>query len=122
MGGVPLLPEELARAEEEPSAHFPAHDVAPLVAEQREIAPGVDPVLVRIPDHRLGGGADDQLLVELSLGVHDDSGLILCSLKPVVGHHGALLSEALDVLRLTAEEGLGDQEGEVGVADAGLLK
>ena len=122
MGCMTLLPEELARAEEETGAHLPAHDVAPLIAEQREVAPGVDPILVRIPDHGLRGGADDQLLVELSLGVHDDSRLVLCRLEPVVGHHSTLLGEALDMLRLPTEEGLRDQKGEVGVADTGLLK
>ena len=122
MGGVTLLPEELARSEEETGTHLPAHDVAPLIAEQGEVAPGVDPILVRIPDHSLRGGADDQLLIELSLGVDDDSGLVFCRLEPIVSHHSALLGKALDMLRLPAEEGLRDQEGKVGVADAGLLK
>ncbi len=36
-----------------------------------------------------------------------------------MGHHGALLGEALHVLRLTAEVGLGDEQGEVGVHVAG---
>ena len=39
MGGMPLLPQELRRAEEKPGAHLPAHYIGPLVAQDREIPP-----------------------------------------------------------------------------------
>ncbi len=42
--GVPLLPEELGGAEEEPGPLLPADDVRPLVDEDGQVAPGVDPV------------------------------------------------------------------------------
>ena len=44
VGGVAFLPEELGRAQEQPGAHLPAHDVAPLVDEQRQIAIALNPV------------------------------------------------------------------------------
>lgn len=45
-----FLPEELGGAEEEPGAEFPAHDVGPLVDEEREVAVALDPVFVGVPD------------------------------------------------------------------------
>ncbi len=65
VGGVAFLPEELGRAQEQPRAHLPADDVAPLVDEQRQVAVALDPVLVGVPDDRLGRRPDDQLLFEL---------------------------------------------------------
>src|SRR3712207_8114273 len=35
---VSLLPQELERSKEEPRPHLPAHDVRPLVDEQRQVA------------------------------------------------------------------------------------
>ena len=45
---VALLPEELGRAQEQPRAHLPAHDVGPLVDEQRQIAVALHPLRERI--------------------------------------------------------------------------
>jgi len=53
MRGVPLLPEELPCAQEEARTEFPAHDVGPLVVEQRQVAVGLDPAGVRRPDDGL---------------------------------------------------------------------
>ena len=39
-----------------------------------------------------------------------------------MGDDGALLGEALDMLGLTGEEALGDEEGEVGVLVTGLFE
>ena len=55
-------------------------------------------------DHRLAGGPHDERLLEL--------------LAAAVGDHGQLGGEALDVLGLALQEGLGDEEREVGVLGA----
>ena len=117
-----LLPEELGRAQEQARAHLPPHDVGPLVAEDGQVAVGLDPVLVRIPDDRLRRRPHDQLLLELRIGVHDDPLALGIVLQAVVRHHGALLGEALDVVRLLREEGLGNEEREVGVLVSRLLE
>ncbi len=117
VGGVALLPEELGRAQEEPRAHLPADDVGPLVELDREVAVGLDPAGVRVPDDRLGRRADDERLLELGVGVDDELARVV-RLEAVVRHDGALLREAVDVGRLAGEEALRDEEREVGVAVA----
>ncbi len=65
VGGVALLPEELGGAQEEPGAHLPADHVAPLVDQQRQVAPALDPLGEHRVDDRLGGGPHHQRLLEL---------------------------------------------------------
>ena len=106
--GVPFLPEELERAQEEPRAHLPAHDVRPLVDEQRQIAIALHPLGEHRVDDRLGRGPNDQRLVELlAAAVRDD---------------GDFGREAFDVLRLLGEEALRDEQREVRVLVARRLE
>ena len=65
MRGVAFLPEELTGSQEEPSPHFPPHDVRPLVDQQRKITIGLDPPAECIADDRLAGGADDERLFQV---------------------------------------------------------
>ncbi len=122
VGRVALLPEELRGAQEQARAHLPADDVAPLVAQDGEVAPGRDPVLVGAPDDGLGGRTDNQLLFELRFRVHHHAGPVGVVHQAVVRDHGALLGESRHMLGLTAEEGLGDEEREIGVLHAGALE
>ena len=100
VGGVALLPEELGGAQEQAGAHLPAHDVGPLVDEQRQVAVALDPLGVGVPDDRLARRADDQLLLQLGLGIDDHAAAVGVVLQAVVGDDGALLGEALDVVGL----------------------
>ena len=106
--GVPLLPEELGRPQEQPRDLLPAHDVRPLVDQDREIAPGLDPLRVHRADDRLGGRADDEPLLE--------------HLVAALRHPRDLRREALDVLRLPHQEALGNEEREVRVDVPGRLE
>ena len=107
VGGVALLPQELAGAQEQAGPQLPAHDVGPLVQEQRQVAVALDPLGHVLADDRLAGGPhDDGLLELLAAGMGDDRQL------------GA---EALDVLGLAAQVALGDEQREVGVLGAGRL-
>jgi hypothetical protein len=90
VGGVALLPQELGGPQEHAGALLPAHDVGPLVHEQREVAVAVDPAGEEVADDGLAGRADDVGLVELfAAGVGDDR---------------ELGREALDVLGLLGDE------------------
>ena len=122
VGGVALLPEEFGGAEERSRAHLPAHHVAPLVAQDGQVAVGMYPVFVGVPDHCFRCRPDDELLFELGLGVHHDAFAVCRRLEAVVGHHGALLGEAGYVLGFLGEEALGDEQGEVGILHAGSFK
>ena len=74
--GVALLPEELGRAQERARAQLPAHDVGPLVEQQRQVAVALDPLGHELADDRLAGRAHDDRLVELlAAGVGDDRDL-----------------------------------------------
>ena len=122
VGGVALLPEELGGAEEEARAHFPAHHVGPLVHQQRQVAVALDPVLVGLPDDGLRRRADDELLLELGVRVHDHALAVGIVLEAVVGHHRTLLGEAFHVGRLLAQVAFRDEQREVRIDMAGVLE
>ena len=91
------------------------------------VAVALNPVLVGVPDDRLGGRADDQFLIQLRLGIDDDHFLagparIIDRLEPVVRDDRAFLGEPLGHLFLFGEEALGNEQREVGVDVAGVLE
>ena len=104
MGGVAFLPQELGSAEEHTGSHLPTHDVGPLVAEDRQVAIGLDPVFIGAPDDGFGCGAHNEFLFETSLGVDNDTGAFFVGFEAIVGHHGAFFGETFDVVGLAAEE------------------
>ena len=108
VGRVALLPEELAGAQEHPRPQLPAHDVGPLVDEERQVPIGADPLGEEVADDGLRGGPHHVGLLQL--------------LAPRVGHHRELGREPLHVLGLLLEEAHRDEQREVGVLVAGLLE
>ena len=117
--GVPLLPEEFRGAQEEARTHLPAHDVGPLVDEQRQIAIALDPALERIADDRLRRRSHDERLLELGIGI--DHQLAALVLQAVVRDDRHLLGKAFDVLGLLGDEAHRDEEREVAVLVASFL-
>ena len=107
VSGVPLLPQELAGAQEQPRPQLPPHHVRPLVVEHGQIAVGLQPAPVRAPDHRFGRRPQHQRLLQLRA-----AGL---------GHHGHLGREALDQVGLLRQHRGRDQHREVEVLVAGGL-
>ena len=69
VGGVALLPEEFRRAQEQARAQFPAHDVAPLIDQQRQIAIALDTLGIHVADDGFAGWADDEGFFELAAGL-----------------------------------------------------
>jgi len=123
MGGVAFLPEEFGSAEEETGAHFPAHDVGPLVDEEGEVTVGFDPARKGGSDDGLGSGANDVGLGEFALGDHlGFSVFVFLGFEAMMGDDGALGGEAFGVLGFFFEVGKGNEEGEVGVFVAGGLE
>ena len=117
VGGVPFLPEELGRAQEQPRAHLPADDVGPLVDQDRQVAIRLHPLGVHRADDRLAGRPDDQRLFELARpGRSLPSG---ARLQPMMRDDRAFLGEALDVLGFLLQEAERDEQREVGVLVAG---
>ena len=108
MGSVPLLPQELGGAQKQPRPHLPAHHVRPLVDEEGQVPVGADPFGVQVADDGLRGGAHYQWLLQL--------------LPPSVGHHRELGRKTLDVFRLLPDEGVRDEQREVGVLVPGFLE
>ena len=119
---VALLPQEFGGAQEQARTHLPAHDVRPLVAQDRQVAVRLNPVLIGIPDNGLRGRTHDQLLFELGVGIDDNALAFGIVLQTVVRHHGALLGKALDVVGLFREERFGDEQREIGVLMPRILK
>ena len=101
---VAFLPEEFGCAQEHACAHFPAHHVGPLVAEDGEVAPGVYPVFVCAPDDCFGCGAHDEFFFKAGFGVDDDACAVGVVFKTVVGNYGTFFCEAFYVLGFAAKE------------------
>ena len=117
-----LLPKEFSRTQEETGTHLPTHHVSPLVAEDRQVAVGINPVLIGVPDDSLRSGSNDELLLQTSLGVNHHTRTVGVVLQTIVGHHSTLLGKALNMFSLSAEEALGNEQREVGVDVARLLE
>ncbi len=117
--GVAFLPEEFGCAEKEARTHFPAHDVGPLVDQDRQVAIGLHPLRVGRADDCLRSRPNDERLGQrtgrhhFSLGVH---------FQPMMGHDRAFLGEAFDVLRLFLHVAERNEEREIGVAMPGRLE
>ena len=94
--GVAFLPEEFRGAQEQARAHFPAHDIGPLVDQDRQIAVGLHPLRVARADDCLGRWPNDQRLGQRTGRHHFPIGI---QLQPVMSDDGAFLGEAFDVLR-----------------------
>ena len=108
MGGVTFLPVELQRAQEQACAQLPAHHIAPLVDQHRQVAVGLDPLGVHVADDGLGGGAHHQRLFQFFAAADGD--------------HGQFGRETFHVFLLFFQEGHRDEEREGRVDVPGLLE
>ena len=106
--GVAFLPEELGGAQEHARAQLPADDVGPLVDQQRQIAPALNPLGEEVADDGLRSRTDHVRLFEF-LAAGD-------------GDHRQLRREAFHVLGFFLQEALRNQQREVDVLVAGGLE
>ena len=81
-----------------PRAHFPTHDVGPLVDENGQVAPGLHPLGVGCADDRLARGPDHQRFGEFG-GRRGMQLAVGGEFEAVVRDDGALLGKSLDVGR-----------------------
>ena len=102
MSRVALLPKEFCRTEEKTCTHLPSHYVAPLIAQDWQVAIRGNPVLIRGPDDGLGGRTDDQLFLQSGIGINHYPLAVGVVHQAVVRHHCAFLGKTLHVLCLTA--------------------
>jgi hypothetical protein len=115
-----FLPQEFAGAQEHARAHFPAHDIGPLVRQQRQIAPRLHPARHGRADHRFRRGAHDQRLFQLRLGIGHQPALAVGD-QAVVRDDRHLLGEAFDMIGFLGEIGQRNEQREVAVLDARFL-
>src|SRR5580700_6597726 len=99
MSGVTLLPKELHGAQERPRGLLPAHDVRPLVDQNRQVPIGFDPLRVHRSDHRLRGRSNRQTLRQL--------------FAAALRHPGDLRRKSLDVLGLPYQQTFGNEQWKV---------
>ena len=104
---VPFLPQKLRRPQERPRHFLPADDVRPLVDQDRQVAPRLDPLGVHRADDRFRCRTDDELLLEL--------------LAARMRHVGHLRRESFDVLGFFVEQAFRNEQREIGVDVAGRL-
>src|SRR3989475_11169034 len=124
MRRVAFLPEEFGGAQKETGAQLPAHDVAPLVQQERQIAIALDPLREHRVDDRLGRRPHDQRFLERRRGIDRDGARPRLSrgAEPRVGDDRHLFRKPLDVLRFLGEKTHRNEQREVGVAVAGGLE
>src|SRR5437588_390028 len=116
--GMSLLPQKLGGAEKQPGPTPPAHDVASLVQEQRQVAVALNPLREHRVDDRFGRGPHHERLLERRrrVGHHRLGTRLAGGLEAGVRHQRDFLREPLDVLGFLGEEAHGNEQGEVGVA------
>ena len=76
---------------------LPPEDGAPLVVQLGQVPVGLDDVFIVLAEQGLGRGPDAVALLQ--------------GIAAAVGHPGALGGEALHMVLLLLQEGLGDEEG-----------
>mmetsp|Transcript_64495 Transcript_64495/g.140417 ORF Transcript_64495/g.140417 Transcript_64495/m.140417 type:complete len:214 (-) Transcript_64495:520-1161(-) len=105
---MPLLPEELPRAQERRCLlHLPSHNAAPLVELDGEISVGLHPIGVRSVHGRLARGTDSHWLFDV----------LVAELR----HPGQLRREVVEVVLLLLNVALRDEHGEVAVLNPNQL-
>src|SRR5437899_648794 len=115
---MPFLPQEFRGAEEQPGPELPAHDIGPLVQEQRQIAVALDPLGEHRVDDRFRRRPNDERLFELRAGVDlDRAGALLAGrAQPRVCHERDFLRETFHMLGFLGEEAHRDEQREVRIA------
>ncbi len=99
--GVPLLPEEFARAQERTRRLLPAHDRAPLVVLHRQVAPRLHPLRVHGAEDGFGRRTNRQTLLQL--------------FRAALRHPCNLRRKALDMLRFLQQQAFRNQHREIHV-------
>jgi len=83
VGGMPFLPVELRRAQEELCPLLPPQNAVPEVEQHRKVTIGLNPFRVHVADDRLRGGSNREWLRQL--------------FAAAVRYNGELWCESLDV-------------------------
>ena len=117
--GVAFLPEKLGRAQKQARPHFPAHDVGPLIDQDRQVAIGLHPFRVARADDRLGRRPNDERLSQRTRRFHFSIGV---HFQPAVRDDRAFFGEAFDVLRFFREITQRNEKREIGVLMPGGLE
>ena len=112
--GVAFLPEKFAGAQEHAGAHFPTHDVGPLVGQQGQIAPRLDPACHRLADYRFRSGPHDQWLFQLGLRIGDQPALAVGD-QAVMRDHCHFLGETVNVFGLLGKVAERDEQRKIAV-------
>ena len=102
VGCMALLPEELRCSKEESCPHLPPYNICPLIAENRKVSVGCNPVLICIPDYCLRCWPNNKLLLQFCIRVYNNTLAVWVYHKPVVCYHSALFGKTLNVFCLLA--------------------
>ena len=108
VGGVSLLPQELSGAQEGSGLLLPAYHGAPLVIYLGQVTVGVDIVLVKIAEKRLGRGPHAQTLLQLR--------------QPSVRHPGYLRGKALHMILFLLKKAFRNEHGHIDIFHARFLE
>ena len=115
MCGVTFLPQELSGTQEQTGTHFPTNYICPLVAQDRQVAVRVNPVLIGTPDDGFRSRTDNQFLFQFGSRVYNHTRTVFRIFQTIVCHHRTFLGETFHVFCLTAQVRFRNQQREIGV-------
>mmetsp|Transcript_20005 Transcript_20005/g.41065 ORF Transcript_20005/g.41065 Transcript_20005/m.41065 type:complete len:285 (-) Transcript_20005:676-1530(-) len=119
VGGVAFLPKEFGGAEERTGAHFPSHDVGPLVYFEGEITVTNNPLLKHIPNHSLRSRPDNQRILQFRLRIGNQTFLpTWIRRQTMMSDHSTLLSKSIHMFCLLRQKTLRNQKGEIGIVSS----
>ncbi len=117
VGGVAFLPQEFCRAQEDAWAHFPAHDVAPLVDLKGQVAVGFRPTGKSGTDDSFRSRTNDVFVSQLARRNH--LGLacfrVLDGFEAVMRDNGTFSRKTFSMLGFLLQVGDRDEHGEVSI-------
>ena len=99
-----FLPQEFRRTQEETGTHLPTEYVCPLIAQDRQIAVWINPVLICIPDNGFGSRTDNEFFFQLSSRVYYHATAIRVVFQTIVRHYGTFFRKTFYMLCFTAKE------------------
>ena len=93
---MPFLPEELCRPKKKSRTHLPTHHISPLVDQDRQIAPRLDPLGVHGTDDCFAGRSHNERLLKFAGRNQFAFGV---EFQAMMRDNSAFLGKSLNMLR-----------------------
>ena len=113
MRRMSLLPKEFGGTQEQARAHFPPHNIRPLIDQQRKIAMAFDPAGKRVTNDGFRCRPHDQRLFKPRIRIRHQTSA--GHFQSVMGDNRHLLGKAFDMLGFPGDERERNEQREIAV-------